>query len=234
MLYGELGRFPISLTIKIRQISFWSKLVSNEESKLSLIMYRLLYNNHIRNNCQYGWITKIKSIFEETGLNFMWMNQNINTHTIRNQIGSILKDQFRQKWHQDVDASSKCCNYKIFKTEHKFETYLIKLPHFYLKQFINYRLCNNKLPIETGRWNGVDRHLRKCTLCNDEVGDEYHYVFNCKSFDTDRKRIAPFINKRLANTQTFSYYFNDENIVRLKKTCSLLALILKRFSTPGS
>ena len=58
----------------------------------------------------------------------------------------------------------------------------------HLKQFINYRLCNNKLPIETGRWNGVDRHLRKCTLCNDEVGDEYHYVFNCKSFDTDRKK----------------------------------------------
>ena len=56
------------------------------------------------------------------------------------------------------------------------------------KSFIDYRLCNNKLPIEIDRWENIDRSLRKCNLCNSgTVGDEFHYVLECCFFDFDRK-----------------------------------------------
>ena len=39
MLYGELGRFPISLIIKQKMITFWGKLVTDTRGKLPLTMY---------------------------------------------------------------------------------------------------------------------------------------------------------------------------------------------------
>ena len=50
------------------------------------------------------------------------------------------------------------------------------------KSFIDYRLCNNRLPIEICRWANIDRSLRKCNLCNSgTVGDEFHYVLDVVS-----------------------------------------------------
>ena len=35
MSYGELGRYPLSVIIKDRMISFWSRLVSSDNTKMS-------------------------------------------------------------------------------------------------------------------------------------------------------------------------------------------------------
>jgi hypothetical protein len=41
-----------------------------------------------------------------------------------------------------------------------------------------FRLCNIRIPIETGRWQKITRENRKCTKCSkDVIGDEYHYLF---------------------------------------------------------
>ena len=39
MIYGELGRFPIELDIKIRMVSFWARLILGKETKLSYLSY---------------------------------------------------------------------------------------------------------------------------------------------------------------------------------------------------
>jgi hypothetical protein len=41
MIYGELGRYPIEIDVKMRIISFWTKLCCGKESKLSTIIYKL-------------------------------------------------------------------------------------------------------------------------------------------------------------------------------------------------
>ena len=43
MIYGELGRYPLEIDIKSRIISFWAKLLSGKELKLSKIIYNLCY-----------------------------------------------------------------------------------------------------------------------------------------------------------------------------------------------
>ena len=54
MVYGELGRYPISVTVKSRMINFWCRLQEGKESKLSCLLYKLLYV--ILNN--YGYDSK--------------------------------------------------------------------------------------------------------------------------------------------------------------------------------
>ena len=45
MVYGELGRYPISIDIKVRIIKFWCKLIMGKQSKLSHLWFKLLYIN---------------------------------------------------------------------------------------------------------------------------------------------------------------------------------------------
>ena len=94
----------------------------------------------------------------------------------------------------------------MYKSQHKFENYLTFLPVKLMKHFINFRLCNNKLPIDTGRWQKIDHDLRKCNLCNDDdLGDEFHYIYRCSFFDEERRNIAPFIkNERQAVLPTIT------------------------------
>ena len=43
------------------------------------------------------------------------------------------------------------------------------------------RTINYKLPIETSRWNNIDRANIICTKCdNITIGDEYHYIMECQ------------------------------------------------------
>ena len=76
MLYGELGRFPISLTIKKRMVSYWCKLVSGSVNKLSSILYRILLGDFMEETYTYEWLTSIKCIFEEVGMSHIWIMLN--------------------------------------------------------------------------------------------------------------------------------------------------------------
>ena len=50
MIYGDLGRYPLSTVIKKRIISFWSKLVNGNINRLSSSLYRILLDDVLTNN----------------------------------------------------------------------------------------------------------------------------------------------------------------------------------------
>jgi hypothetical protein len=39
MVYGELGRYPLDIEIKVRTISFWAKLISGLEILISEVLF---------------------------------------------------------------------------------------------------------------------------------------------------------------------------------------------------
>ena len=39
MLYGELGRYPLNIKVKLKILSFWSKLIDGKQSKLLSLVY---------------------------------------------------------------------------------------------------------------------------------------------------------------------------------------------------
>jgi hypothetical protein len=44
MLYGELGRYPLNITVKLKILSFWSKLIDGKQSKLSSLTSKYFSN----------------------------------------------------------------------------------------------------------------------------------------------------------------------------------------------
>jgi hypothetical protein len=49
MVYGESGRYPLEIRVKLKMVSFWTKLVQSE-NKLSSILYRLMLQIHQSEN----------------------------------------------------------------------------------------------------------------------------------------------------------------------------------------
>ena len=56
-------------------ISYWGRLISGKDTKLSSICYRLLYQLSLELNINSSWLKYIKNIFDECGPSYVWINQ---------------------------------------------------------------------------------------------------------------------------------------------------------------
>ena len=50
MVYGELGRYSISIKVKLRMINFWCSLLDGNGQTISSLLYKLLYRFRFRFN----------------------------------------------------------------------------------------------------------------------------------------------------------------------------------------
>ena len=123
MVYGELGVYPLSVSVKVRMVNFWSKLVNGKESKLSNTLYRYIYCQNMRNGFQSTWLNFVKNVLDNSGLNNIWLSQgNFNSKWLNENLKRNLKDRFIQKWRSDMENSSKGICYRLFKENFEFET----------------------------------------------------------------------------------------------------------------
>ena len=133
MVYGESGRYPLEIRVKLKMVSFWTKLVQSE-NKLSSILYRLMLQIHQSENHDFKWISCVMSIFDKTGLSCIFANQ----------LKLVLKE--RLQWFTDVENLSRGDFYSIFKFEFGFEKYLSKLSEKNRINLSRFRCSNIKSP----------------------------------------------------------------------------------------
>ena len=212
LLYGELGVFPLNILIKSKMVKFWTSLVIGQNNKLSSLLYDFVFRNNVNNRRNFKWSSFLKRLFDDVGLSYIWDEQNLpNAKWLVSNVKRVLTDSHIQSWYTYINTSSKCLNYRIFKHEYIFERYLIILPPNIRQYLINYRLSNHRLPIETGRWNNVERNERLCILCgNTHLGDEYHFLFDCSYFTSFRKKFLPSFCLTRPNTFKFDTLFNSK------------------------
>ncbi len=194
MVYGELGRTPLYSQMKLRTVSFWGRLISGDQHKLSASMYKLIYALDAAGVYSSPWLLYVRDIVNECGLSYAWLNQHINCDidVFKNDIKNSIQDQFLQTWSRELFNSSKCINYRMFKSELQLENYFTLLPQALCRIFTKFRCRNHKLPIEVGTYYNIDRNQRVCTKCeSDDVGDEFHYIFICKNLAKQRKKYLP-------------------------------------------
>ena len=103
--------------------------------------------------------------------------------------------------------------------------------NFYYSKIIKYRTGNHRLPVETGRWDDIPLNERKCKICTkDDIGDEYHYLFTCDSFTSDRKLyLKPYFYVK-PNIRKYRELFTSTNEATLIKLPKFVAIIMEKFS----
>ena len=103
MIYGETGVLPVKFHVNIRMISFWVKLITGKQNKISYKIYQLslsLYRG-LRLNCK--WLDKIKELLNFSGMSYVFEEQNQLDPTwlkksFLPKIKNTMKDQILQEW----------------------------------------------------------------------------------------------------------------------------------------
>lgn len=231
ILYGELGRYPTDIFIKSRMIGMWKRLVCNKQDKISAMLYKLLFNMHKKDFFHSKWITYIENILNDCGFSEYWIAQNVpKCINLSKLVKQRLCDQFKQNWYTTIFNSPKCLNYRIFKYNHGLEFYLLNLPDDLKKALCNFRCLNHRLPIERGRFWGIERDDRICDICNkNQLGDEYHYLFNCTFFNNERKSLLPCNLITNHNTDKFYELFNSDSynvVLKIAKFCKIVLSVV--------
>ena len=149
----------------------------------------------------------------------------------QNQIYETQSYLYVQEWHNKVTSSFKGKNYTLFKQDLNFENYLIKLNKKHCSSLLKFRLSNHRLPVETGRWENTPLEDRKCTLCSKhDIGYEFHYLFVCDHFISDRKKYLSLYLYKSPNIIKFEELFFSANTRKLVKLSSFVEIIMNKFS----
>ena len=125
-----------------------------KELKLSYLLYQSLIQS---SNVKSKWSACIESILNYIGRPDIWYSQrNCSINPLSKYVKNMLIDQYTQEWYGKAAQSSKATTYFSFKNEFSLESYFILLSQkFYIKLF-KLRTGNHKLPVKTGRWDGLD------------------------------------------------------------------------------
>ena len=228
MVYGELGKHPLSVNIKANMLRFWSRIINGKESKLSYTMYQLLYNLHLSNVYTSDWIKSIKGILIEIGEPNIWFNQSVNSNWLKHTCKHKLRDCYIQKWFESMYNSKSCYNYRLFKSNFTLEKYLICLPTNLRIYMCKFRVTNTNLPVHQHRIDYDNNNV--CDLCkNNSPCDEFHYMFECNFFQRERKLLIPKYYWNNPNAFKFHMLFNNTGSKILRNCSKFCKLIINTF-----
>ena len=122
MLYAELGRKPIAISIKNRMIGYWLNIINSKNSKLSYLLYNILLHEYNAGIFQHKWIHCIREILISVGRIDLFNKVNVeNTKSLKAQISRALVDLHIQEWFSKIELSSKGKNYYLFEQDLNFE-----------------------------------------------------------------------------------------------------------------
>ena len=228
MVYGEIGKIPIESLIKEKMIKFCGKLFSGKPTKVSALLLKALVRDTRVNNKTYSWTDYIKKILDDTGFSFLWHRQTI-TEVQERTICQIINDQAIQNIHSFANDSGKGRSYIFLKNTWTIETYLTTLDVKKTIAIVKFRTGNHKFPIETGRYASIRPEDRKCPHCVNSVGDEMHYLLECRRFKNERKK---YINEKYykrPNMYKFRQLMNITDTNELSKLGTFVDLLIKKF-----
>ena len=232
IVYGEVGKYPIFHKVNARMLSFWVKITEGKATKLSSIMYKIIYKLHLEGLYDSPWLMHIKSILLNSGRPQFWYQQDFLTPKafMVTDVCLQLKAQYLAWWEAELYRNRKCVSYRIFKDQIIFEPYLKNLNFLDRRALCMFRVGNHGLPVEKSRYTagggGVDVI---CKLCNrGDICDEFHVLFLCPHFNDQR---AKYLNKsyseRPSTLKMYTLFNSGQN--KTQKLAKFVRCILKQF-----
>ena len=187
MVYGEVGRLPLQVTVDKYMVNYWLRLLNKDETTIAHIMYKTVFNLFTRDEYKAQWLCRVKTILDNCGLSYMWVDQHtIDTRRCRIIIQKRIEDIAMHKWYIGMSTSSMCTMHRLFKKQLQFEKYLFISNNKERISLTKFRCSNIRIPV----YNQI--YLFQSELCNlcdlNLCGDEYHYLLICPFFTRDRER----------------------------------------------
>ena len=192
-VYGELGRFPMIIHRYTRIIKYWLKIVTGNKCTFVNALYQDGLRN-IEDTQKYSWCKSVRTLLFELGFGDVWYNQGVaDINVFIECFQQRVYDIYKQGWRSRIDESTRASFYRVYKSEFGFSHHLdvvcVKSHRVTLSRLI---MSSHSLRIEKGRWERppIPRQDRMCNVCH-KLGDEYHFLLECLSFQELRERLIP-------------------------------------------
>ena len=110
------------------------------------------------------------------------------------------------------------------------EHYLTTLTYNNRRLLARFRCRNHNLPVEIGCHRDIPGEQRKCNWCENEMGDEFHFIMNCSNFKTSRNQLIKIIRfgHQLLHIDKL---MNSQSILEFKKLCIYISIVQKSINT---
>ena len=164
IVYGEIGKFPLQVTVDQHVINYWLRLINKDETTIAHIIYMTALQLFNRDEYKIQWLCRVKYILDNCGLSYMWLNQHtIDTTQCKTIIHKRIEDIALHNWYTDISMSTMCVMYRTYKKYLSFEKYLLLSSNRDRINLTKFRCSNSRIPV----YNQIylyDSEL--CTLCN--------------------------------------------------------------------
>ena len=108
---------------------------------------------------------------------------------------------------------------------HIYINYLLAI-EYYLSKF---RCRSNYMPVSKV-YKHADTYDTKCKICDEnEIGDEFHYLFICPVFQEDRNRLLKEYYRKFPSMYKFIELMSTTNMKDLRKLAQFATIIIRKF-----
>ena len=134
------------------------------------------------------------------------------------KIEDTLKKMYKEKWQMERISSLKEGKLGILagcKKEFAPSPYLeSKIFSPYKRALAKFRTSSHTLPVEVDRYSNIPRSARVCILGCNSVGDEAHYLLECKNPGI-REIYLPYVNKFFSEKEAISKMNNEDKMLAI-------------------
>jgi hypothetical protein len=215
-VYGDSGRFPLSVIYMCKCVKYWLKLLYMDECSYTKQCYNMLFKLSVYRKT---WASEIKNVLFKYGFGEVWLAQSVgNDKVFLHVFKQRLLDIWKQEWHENVSNSSKLSTYYLFKSDFTFSPakYLLTIKfRRHMIAMARFRCANHDLCIETGRRSQTSREERLCNFClssgSKYIEDEYHVLLICSKYNYFRHHFIQSIYLNNPEIQQFINIMKSEN-----------------------
>ena len=204
---GELGIYHLNTEVCIRIVKFFFHLLRLIKGGNKLI-YSAVMECDTLWKCgdnlskELSWLSTVFYLLQIAGYNFPSISNYLEIDkgiTVKN-LKTELQKLYRQQFFKTISLSSKPAPiYSKIKKEYREEPYVSQVEyHKYRSAITRFRISAHNLPIEKGRWEGIDKSERRCKKCiNNDVSNEKHYILYCNVPEIVDSRVKFFTGNKL-------------------------------------
>lgn len=220
MVYTELATFPLYITFYTRIIAYWIRILKAKDHRY----IKQIYLSMVEERNEANWATNVKNLLYRYGFGYVWERQEVvHKKSFLKSFKARLQDNYIQIVCEKLRNGSKARLYRSLNLTHEIPFYMNnvnpKLRHFLTKL----RLGSHRLISETGSWARpvIVYADRKCSSCN-VLGDEFHHVLECKTYDSLREKYVPIYYRRNMSMYNFTKLLLTKDRKILNNLCIFL------------
>ena len=214
IVYGETGRYPLFIIMHVRCIRYWVKLTQLPQSRLAKQAYLMTLQELEKG--KKNWACRVKNVLMQYGFGFVWLCQGVgNEKMFLSEFKDRLVCCFKQNWHAKLNSDDKYEWYFSFKSVFEPEKYLMIVTNKWHRDMLA-RFRTRTLGLQANpKWFTENRAVHGCPTCGDSSvsEDEYHLLFDCKSYESIRNDYMLFRLPEALNSNLVSIVSSDSDHV---------------------